>query len=66
MSGPEYAIVLVSTEGTSSSGVKLEDRAGWVCKIVGGKLKEVDNYCDTAAINQYVLIILAVGCTAWN
>lgn len=52
VSGPEHAAVLVKTQGTSLSGVKLEDRACWICRIVDGKIKEVDNYCDTAAINQ--------------
>jgi ketosteroid isomerase-like protein len=52
IAGSEHAVVLLSTEGTSSSGYKLADRAAWICKIVDGKLKEVDNYCDTAAINE--------------
>jgi len=52
VSGDSYATVLVSTSGTSAKGFKLEDRAAWICKIVGGKIVEVDNYCDTAAINE--------------
>jgi ketosteroid isomerase-like protein len=49
---PDTAVVLITTAGMSAKGVKLEDRACWICKIEGGQLKEVDNYCDTAALNQ--------------
>ena len=52
VSGDEHATVLLSTNGTTKTGKVLDDRAAWICKIKGGRIVEVETYCDTAAINQ--------------